>query len=110
MTNHVQKSIKSCMCCLQHEGNLPKVRLHPIVSTAPMDLLHIDFTGIKTTMELNRLTKVVNVLVFQDHFTKHIMVYVTPNQTTKTITKFLYQGYISIFRAPHRLLSDCGTS
>ena len=58
------------------------------------------------TMELNRLPKVTNVLVFQDHFTKHIMAYVTPNQTVKTVAKFLYQAYISIFGAAARLLSD----
>ena len=97
MTNQVQKSIRSCMHCLQHKGNLSKVSLHPIVSTAPMDLLHVDFTSIEMTMEQNRLPKFVNILVFQDHFMKHIMVYVTPNQTTKTVAKFLYQGYISIF-------------
>ena len=79
MTNQVQQSIKSCTCCLQHEGNLPKVPLHLIVSTTPMDLLHIDFTNIKTIMEMNRLSKVANILVFQDHFTKHIMTYVTPD-------------------------------
>ena len=106
MTNQVQRSIKSCTCCLQHEGNLSKVPLHLIVSTAPMDLLHIDFTSIEMTMEPNRLPKVANVLVFQEHFTKHVMVYVTPNQTAKTVVKFLYQGYILIFGVPARLLSD----
>ena len=34
----------------------------------------------------------------------------TPDQTDKTIAKFLYGGYISIFRAPARLLSDRGAS
>ena len=110
MTNQVQQSIKSCMHCLQHKGNLSKVPLHPIVSTTPMDLLHVDFTSIKTTMEPNRPPKIANVLVFQDHFTKHIMVYVTHNQTVKTITKFLYQGNISIFGALTRLLSDHGVN
>ena len=71
-----------------------------------MDLLNVDFTSIETTLELNRPPKVANVLVFQDHFTKHIMAYVIPNQTPKTVAKFLYQGYISIFGAPARLLSD----
>ena len=56
------------------------------------------------------MPRVANVLVFQDHFTKHLLVYVTPDQTAKTIAKFLYGGYISIFRAPARLLSDRGTS
>ena len=61
-------------------------------------------------LELNQLPRVTNVLIFQDHFTKHVLAYVTPNQTAKTIIKFLYGGYISISGAPARLLSDRGTS
>ena len=61
-------------------------------------------------MELDRSPQVANVLVFQDHFTKHVLAYVTPDQTVKTIAKFLYGGYISIFGALARLLSDRGTS
>ena len=34
----------------------------------------------------------------------------TPDQTVKTVTKFLYSGFISIFGAPARLLSDRDTS
>ena len=75
-----------------------------------MDLLHVDITSIETTLDLNRPPKVFNVLVFQDHFTKRVMVYVTPNQTAKIFAKFLYQGYISIFRALARLLSDQGAN
>ena len=61
-------------------------------------------------MVLNKPPRVMNILVFQDHFTKHIMAYVTPNQTTKTIAKFLYQGYIFIFEAPAKLLSNQGAN
>ena len=61
-------------------------------------------------MELDKSPQVANVLVFQDHFTKYVLAYVTPNQTAKIITKFLYGGFISIFGAPARLLSDRGTS
>ena len=61
-------------------------------------------------MELDKSPRVANVLVFQDHFTKHGLAYVTSDQTAKTITKFLYGDYISIFGAPARLLSDRGTS
>ena len=43
-------------------------------------------------MELNKPPKVMNVLVFQDHFMKHIMAYVTPDQTARTVAKFLYKG------------------
>ena len=41
---------------------------------------------------------------------KHILVSVTPNQTAKTIAKFLYQVYILIFGSPARLLSDWGAN
>ena len=110
MTSQMQQFIRTCTHCLQHEGNLPKVPLHPIMATAPLDLLHVDFTSIETTLEPNQSPRVTNILVFQDHFMKHILAYVTPNQTTKTVAKFLYLGYISIFGALTRLLSDRGAN
>ena len=48
--------------------------------------LHVDFTNIETTLEPNQLPRVTNILVFQDHFTNHVLTYVTPHQTAKTIT------------------------
>ena len=110
MAKQMRQVIRSCKHCLQYEGGTPKAPLCPIVATAPLDLLHIDFTSIETMLELKQSPRVANVLVLQDHFTKHILAYVTPNQTVKTVTKFLYGGYISIFGAPARLLSDRGTS
>ena len=110
MTKQMRQVIKACRHCLQYEGGTPKAPLCPIVATAPLDLLHVDFTSIETMLELNQLPRVTNVLVFQDHFTKHILAYVTPDQTAKTITKFLYGGYISIFGALAKILSDRGTN
>ena len=110
MTNQMWQSIKTCVHCLEHVGSLSKTPLHPTMATTPLDLLHVDFTSIETTLELNKSPKVTNVLVFQDHFMKHVLAYVTPIQTAKTIAKFLYQGYISVFGAPARLLSDRGAN
>ena len=110
MAKQMRQVIRACKHCLQFEGGTPKAPLYPIMATTPLDLLHVDFTSIETILELNQLPRVANILVFQDHFTKHILVYVTPDQTAKTIAKFLYGGYISIFRAPARLLSDRGTT
>ena len=44
------------------------------VATTPLYLLHVDLISIETTMlELNQSPRVANnVLVFQDHFTKHM--------------------------------------
>ena len=110
VAKQMRQVIKACKCCLQYEGSTPKAPLCPIVATAPLDLLHVDFTSIETTLELNQSPRATNVLFFQDHFTKHVLAYVTPHQTAKTVAKFLYGGYISIFGAPARLLSDRGTS
>ena len=110
MAKQMRQIIKTCRRCLQYEGGTSKAPLCPIVATTPMDLLHVDFMSIETTMELDKSPRVANVLVFQDHFTKYVLAYVTPNQTAKTITKFLYGSYISIFGALARLLSDRGTS
>ena len=110
MAKQMRKVIKACTHCLQYGGGIPKAPLCPIVATAPLDLLHVDLTSIQTTLELNQLPRVANILVFQDFFTKHMLAYVTPDQTAKTVAKFLYGSYISIFGAPTRLLSDRGAS
>ena len=110
MAKQMRQVIRVCTCCLQYEGGTSKAPLCPIMATAPLDLLHVDFTNIEITLELNQLPRVANVLTFKDHFTKHVLAYVTPDQTVKTITKFLYGGYISIFGALARLLSHRGTS
>ena len=110
MAKQMRQVIKACKHCLQYEDGTLKALLCPIVATTPLDLLHVDFTSFETMLELNQSPRVANVLVFQDHFTKHILAYVTPVQTAKTVARFLYGGYISIFGAPARLLSDRDTS
>ena len=110
MANQVRQSIRACTHCLQYEGGFPKAHLCPIVATAVLDLLHVDFTSIETMLEPNQSPRAANVLVFQDHFTKHMLAYVTPDQTANTVTKFLYRGYIPIFGAPARLLMERGRS
>ena len=110
MAKQMRQVVRACKHCLQFEGGISEAPLCPIVANTPLDLLYVDFTSIETTLELNQLPRVTNALVFQDHFTKHILAYVTPYQTAKTVAKFLYGGYISIFGTPARLLSDTGTS
>ena len=90
VAKQMRQVITACKCCLQYEGGTLKAPLCPIGATAPLDLLHVDFTSIETTLEMNQLPRVANVLVFQDHFTKHVLAYVTSDQTAKTVAKFLY--------------------
>ena len=53
MAEQMRQVIKTCRCCLQYEGSTSKAPLCPIVATAPMDLLHVDFMSIETMMELD---------------------------------------------------------
>ena len=101
MTNQMWQSIKTCVHCLKHEGGLVQGSFTPYHGHAtPLDLLHVDFTSIEMILELNKSPKVTNFLLFKDHFTKHVLAYVTPDQTAKTIARFLYQGYVLQYSGP----------
>ena len=99
MAKQMRQVIKACRHCLHYEGGTPKAPLCPIVATALLGLLHVDFTSIETTMELDQSPKVTNVLVFQDHFTKHVLAYVTPIKLQKPSLNF-YMEAISLSLEP----------
>ena len=95
----MRQVIKACRHCLQYEGSTPKAPLCPILATAPLDLLHVDFTSIETSMELDKSPQVANVLVFQDHFTKHVLAYVPLIKLQKLSLNF-YMGAICLSLGP----------
>ena len=78
MAKLMRQTIRACTHCFWYEGGLPKAPLCLLVATAPLELLHVDFTSIETMLEPNQSPRVTNILVFQDHFMKHVLAYVTP--------------------------------
>ena len=106
MAMQMQKVISGCERCIQHEAVQAKAPLQAILVTSPLELLPVDFNSIEMMMELDQPLHVVNVLIFCDHFMRHIMVHMTPDQTAKTVAKCLWQGYMSIFKALAKLLSE----
>ena len=68
MATQMQKVISNCEQCIQHKGTCARTPLQPIIATAPLELLHIDFTSIEMTMELDQPPSMVNILVFCNHF------------------------------------------
>ena len=110
MATQMQKVISNCERCIQYGGTQAKATIQPIIVTAPLEWLCVDFTNIEMTMELEQPTYMVNILVFCKHFMQHIMAYVALDQTEKTLAKFLWQGYILIFRTLAKLLSDWGAN
>ena len=75
---------------------------------APLQLVHLDFTSFKTTTNLNESPKVKHVLVIVDHFMRYTRAYMAKDQKALTAVKTLYEGFISIFGAPKRILMDQG--
>ena len=80
----------------------------PMMVTAPLQLVHLNFTSFKMMTNLNESPKVEHVLVIKDHFTRYIRAYVTKDQKALTAANTLYEGLISIFGAPKQILTDQG--
>ena len=64
MALQMQKVISSCERCIQHKGAQVKAPLQAILVISPLGLLHVDFSSIEMTMELDQPPHIVNVLVF----------------------------------------------
>ena len=106
MKDDCQALVWGCQQCCVFEGVVPKVPMCPIRAHAPLELIQIDFTSMESTMELNKLSSVKNVLVITDHFMRFALVVVTKDQMAKTVAKVLYERFISVFGTPAKLLSD----
>ena len=110
MTLEVKSTVKNCKQCLCHDGESIRAQLVPIEAMGPMDLLHLDFTKIEVSgdrkKELKRKPEIVIVLVVVDHFTQHIMAFMTEDMTTHTMACVLYHHYFYIFGTPLCLLTD----
>ena len=73
---------------------------------SPLQLVYLNFTSFETTTDLNESPKVKPVLVIVDHFMRYTRAYVTKDQKASTVAKTLYEGFISVFGAPERILMD----
>ena len=100
--------VRGCLHCQAFEGEVPRAPLCPIRTYTPLELVHLDYTSIESTMELNKPPMVKNVLVMTDHFTRYALAVVTKDQTAKMVVKVFYEHFIVVFRAPAKLLSDRG--
>ena len=67
--------VRGCPC-RAFEGEVPKAPLCPIRAYAPLELVHLDYTSIESTMELKKCPVVRNVLMITDHFTRYSLVVV----------------------------------
>ena len=66
----------------------------PYRAHVPLELVHMDFTSMGSTMELNKQLSIKNILVIMDHFTFYALAIMTKDQMAETIAKVLYRGLL----------------
>ena len=110
MSRELVKRVKMCPCCRKFEAALPKTKLQPLPCSGPGEgeILHIDFTSIEESVNLQETPAICNVLVIQDHFSKYMVAYVVKDQMAATAAHTLRHGYFTLFGAPAYLVSDQG--
>ena len=86
--------VRGCPHCQAFEGEVPKASLCSIRAYAPLELVHLDYTSVESTMGLNKSLVVKNILMMTDHFTRYALVVVTKDQTAKTVVKVFYEPFI----------------
>ena len=108
MTRDLRNCIKKYGHCRKYEAAPPVVPMKPLTCSGTGELLHVDFTSIEEMVPLKEEPVICNVLVLQDHFSKYVVAYVVKDQTARTATKTLRNGYFRLFSAPAYLISDQG--
>ena len=104
----VNRVVQNCRWCQLHGGREEKAPMVLMMVTVPLQLVHLNFTSFEITTNLNKSPKVQHILVIVDHFTRYTRAYVTKDQQASAAAKTLYEGFISIFGAPKRILTDQG--
>ena len=92
--------------CLVFEANMQTPKLAPILTTKPMDLVHIDFVKMEIPGDLRKKPKMKNILIIVNHFMRFVQAYITKDQTTHTMARILYDKYFVVFGFPRHLMSD----
>ena len=110
MAEDCRSIVRGCPRCQAFMGEVPRAPLCPIWAYALLELVHLDYTSIESTMELNKPPVVKNVLMMMDHFTMYALAVVMKDQTAKTVAKVFYEHFIAVFGAPTKLLSNRGAN
>ena len=95
---------QSCSCLKQRRPHIPiREPLQPIVSTAPFDLISIDFVHLETSTGGYQY-----ILVVVDHFTKFAQAFPTRNKSGTTAADKILSEFIPRFGFPRRIIHDQG--
>ena len=110
MAKDCRAIVRGCSCCQAFEGEVPRSPLCLNRVYAPLELVHLDYTSIESTMELNKPPRVKNILVMTNHFMRYALAVVTKDKMAKTVAKVFYERFIAVFGVPAKLLSNRGAN
>ena len=106
---HMRRDIENfihhtCRCLKQRRPNLPtREPLQPILTTAPLQMVSIDFVHLERSSGGHEY-----ILVVVDHFTKYAQAYPTRNKTAVTAADKIFNDFIPRFGFPEKLHHDMG--
>ena len=104
MCESVCTYIRACDRCTQFKQAPEKAEMHPIETSYPMELVHMDFL----TIGKPNTDKMINILIVADHFTKYVQAYVTPNQTALVVAHTFWENFLVHYGWPVKILTDQG--
>jgi len=98
-----------CACCKAcnefYRGHVPmQAGLMPLFAAAPMEVLHVDLTGLHITAQGYRYIRTAC-----DSFTRFVIATPLHNKTALSVAGALVHEVVLKFRIPHCILTDLGT-
>lgn len=102
MDEDIKSKVRECGRCIRQKTRpVRAAELVNITSTAPMDIVCIDYLSLEMSKGGYE-----HVLVITDHFTRYAQAFPTRNQTAMTTARILYDNFIVHYGFPCKLHSD----
>ena len=106
MSKDIKSRIQKCGRCIRRKTAPTKAtELVNITSTAPMELVCIDFLSLEKSKGGQE-----NILVITDHYSRYAQAIPTRNQKASTTAKALYENFFLHYGFPAVLHSDKGAN